>query len=206
MQQGKNLLPCCAVPRYRALHGKNLLCRAHGAVPCTGAHGTLHGKKLMPVHLETLSPNAMFYNFCWSDEIVSDTIPKLITSEEAWTYRTWIGSGYVLLRVGLDGKIDLKPHSVVIPDQFIPNSPDGMLLPPELLEVIFLMASEENIAAQALTTTCRRSREMVMKRRRREAFTLLTKRFLSSEIVNSFLFYGVHPFHLSTISAIGYNC
>ena len=131
-----------------------------------------------------------------SREMLSDTIPKLISSEEAWTYRKWRGvSHYANLGVDLDETIDLKLDSVVIPDPFIPNSPDEMLLPQELLEVIFLMASEENIAAQALTSTCRRSREMVMKRRRREAFTLLSIRFLSSGIV-SFFFYSTVFIHL----------
>lgn len=79
------------------------------------------------------------------------------------------------------------------PISFIPGSPDGMLLPPELLEAIFLMASKEEIAAQELTMTCRRSREIVMKRRRRETFTVLVERFLTNGLVSSYpfpLFYG----------------
>ena len=139
-----------------------------------------------------------------------DTIPKLIRSEEAWTCRTWTGGRVpAYLRVDFDEEIALEPDSL-IPDSFIiiPNSPDGILLPPELLEAIFLIASEEKYAAQELTTICRRSREMVMKRRRREAFTLLTERFRTNGIVSpiflfSFLFYGfIHLFMISPVGAL----
>ena len=70
----------------------------------------------------------------------------------------------VYFRVDLDGKIALEPDSLKPNPFIVPNSPDGILVLPELLEAIFLMASEEKIAAQEFTTTCRRSRKMVMKR------------------------------------------
>jgi len=118
------------------------------------------------------------------EDALFDTIPKLIRSEEAWTRRTWLGGRVpAYLRVEQDGMIALELDSP-IPDPFIFDSPDGRLLPPELLEPILLMASEEEIAAQELTITCRRSREMVMKRRRREAFTVLVERFLTNGIVS----------------------
>ncbi|KAF8805021.1 hypothetical protein BYT27DRAFT_7243465 [Phlegmacium glaucopus] len=119
---------------------------------------------------EEMDEDALFY-----------TIPRLIRSEEAWSRKTWMGGRVpAYLRLDQDGTIALEPDSL-ISDQFIPDSPDGMLLPPELLETIFLIASEEEIAAKKLTMTCRRSREIVMKRRRKD-FTILTKRFITNGI------------------------
>jgi hypothetical protein len=90
-----------------------------------------------------------------------DTIPKLIRSEEAWTRKAWTarmaGRVQAYLHFEPDGRriaLETEPDS---PISFIPGSPDGML-PPELLEAIFLMASKEEIAAQELTLACARGK------------------------------------------------
>ncbi|KAG6919760.1 hypothetical protein DXG01_001594 [Tephrocybe rancida] len=127
----------------------------------------------------SLARDGVFSGFEEMDEqALFDTIPKLIRSEEAWTRKPWAGgrvSAY--LRIGRGVPSSLEPESPIL-DSFIPASSDGLPLPVELLEASFLLASQDDVAAQKLQVVCKRSREIVMKPRRRQAFHILTERFL----------------------------
>jgi hypothetical protein len=129
-----------------------------------------------PLGMEEMDDNALF-----------DTIPKLVSSSKAWTHKTW-GGGVVpaYLHIDLVGTSSFESNPLPpTPDPFIINTSEATFFPPELLEYIFLLASEETVAARELLGTCRRAREMVMRRRRREMFPALAKRFASNGMVSS---------------------
>ncbi|TFK33945.1 hypothetical protein BDQ12DRAFT_738520 [Crucibulum laeve] len=122
-----------------------------------------------PLGMEGMDNDALF-----------DVIPKLMTSTSAWTHQQWEGGRIpAYLQIDLMGKSSLESNPIpMISDGFIlddESSPTA--LPAELLEYIFKLASQDNVAPEELLLTCRRSREMVLRRRRTEQFPVLVRQF-----------------------------
>ncbi|PPQ88281.1 hypothetical protein CVT25_005444 [Psilocybe cyanescens] len=110
-----------------------------------------------------------------------DVIPKLIRSDYAWTLTPWT-AGYVVpayLHLShINTSVSVNENSPFIFDPFTFDAFSVGSLPLELVEHIFLLASDEATAAGELLSVCRRSRELVMRRRRRNKFSTLVERFI----------------------------
>ncbi|KAF9485443.1 hypothetical protein BDN70DRAFT_871089 [Pholiota conissans] len=115
------------------------------------------------------------------EDALYDTMPKLMKSTKAWTYRPWTSEHRLVpayLYIELAGKHSLDvldPLNTV--NDFTIGANAGVRLPAELIEDIFRFAALEEVAATELLRVCKWTRELVLQKRRRERFSVLTKRF-----------------------------
>lgn len=114
-----------------------------------------------------------------------DTIPKLLSSTEAWTLMPFTLSDSnvpIYLRLELEAPEFTPLRPIQYP--FLFGSPSAnTCLPAELIDNIMELAAREDVAAAELLGTCRRSRKMVMRRRRIDLFPQIAQRFAENGMV-----------------------